>query len=101
MITDYLIHKLNLVHIFILIDSSLPPQGIDIDFIQWIHQERKPYSLVFTKTDKNTQKQTSYNMKQRKLLLGKAIPWSPGYYVTSGLKPHSTQAIIDDIHNIV
>lgn len=98
MITEYLIHKNNLAHIFILIDSSIPAQDIDLEFIQRIYGNRKPFSLVFTKIDKATQKQSSYNIKQFMLTLGQMISAEPNCYVTSGLKPHSTQAIVDDIH---
>jgi len=101
MITDYLIQKENLAQIFVLIDSSIPPQDIDLEFIQWIYGNRKPFSLVFTKIDKTTQKQSSYNIKQFMLTLGQMISAEPNCYVTSGLKPRSTQAIVDDIHESI
>lgn len=49
---DYLKNRKNLVTIFILIDSSIPPQKIDIEFINFIGEMMLPFSLIFTKTDK-------------------------------------------------
>ncbi len=48
----YLEQRPNLAFIFVLIDSRLPPQAIDLDFIQWIGERGLPFGLIFTKTDK-------------------------------------------------
>jgi GTP-binding protein EngB required for normal cell division len=37
--------------VFALIDSSLPPQAIDLEFIEWLAGNSVPFVLVFTKTD--------------------------------------------------
>jgi len=52
MITKYILNRENLQSLFVLIDSRLEPQEIDISFINWLGQNRVPFSLVFTKTDK-------------------------------------------------
>lgn len=52
MITKYILNRENLHNLFVLIDSRLEPQEIDISFINWLGQNRVPFSLVFTKTDK-------------------------------------------------
>ena len=41
-----------LVSLFVLIDSRLEPQCIDLEFIQWLGENEVPFSLVFTKADK-------------------------------------------------
>lgn len=52
MISTYLTKRENLYCTFVLIDSRLTPQAIDLDFIQWMGQKELPICLVFTKTDK-------------------------------------------------
>jgi len=52
MITNYIQKRENLNCVFVLIDSRLEPQEIDIDFINWLGQNMIPFALVFTKTDK-------------------------------------------------
>jgi GTP-binding protein len=48
----YLKHRPNLCSVFALIDSTLPPQAIDVDFVEWLTRNEVPYVLVFTKVDK-------------------------------------------------
>src|SRR5215210_4394130 len=53
-VNDYLEHRKNLCLVFALIDSSLPPQKIDLEFVGWLTSKHVPYVLVFTKTDTAT-----------------------------------------------
>jgi len=55
---DYIAHRENLRRVFILIDSRLPPQRIDLDFINWIAGCSIHLAFVFTKTDKQSLKKT-------------------------------------------
>ena len=50
-VNDYLEHRANLCYVFALIDSGLPPQQIDLDFVEWLTRKSVPFVLVFTKTD--------------------------------------------------
>lgn len=52
MIEGYILHRENLTCVFVLIDSSIPPQAVDLDFVRWVGEAGKPFALVFTKTDK-------------------------------------------------
>jgi GTP-binding protein len=49
---DYLKRRKNIFQVFVLIDSRLPPQKIDLEFLQWLADGRTPFSLIFTKADK-------------------------------------------------
>ncbi len=51
---DYLGTRENLRRVFTLIDSRLPPQRIDINFINWLGETGVPFALVFTKADKQS-----------------------------------------------
>jgi len=51
-VLDYLEHRTNLCLVFALIDSGLPPQAIDLEFVEWLVGKAVPFVLVFTKTDK-------------------------------------------------
>lgn len=50
-VNDYLRNRPNLCCVLALIDSGLPPQPIDLEFVQWLTTNAVPYVLVFTKTD--------------------------------------------------
>ena len=53
-VLDYLEHRPNLCCVFALIDSNLPPQKIDLEFVEWLTSHALPFVLVFTKTDRVT-----------------------------------------------
>jgi GTP-binding protein len=55
---DYLEGRPNLRRVFTLIDSRHPPQRIDLDFLAWLGGIGVPFSLVFTKTDKQSPAKT-------------------------------------------
>lgn len=51
---DYLEQRENLRLVFVLIDSRIPPQEIDISFVNWLGDCGVPFTLVFTKADKQS-----------------------------------------------
>lgn len=51
-VADYLQHRANLCCVFALVDSTLPPQAIDLEFVAWLAGHSIPFVLVFTKTDR-------------------------------------------------
>ncbi|MCF7674578.1 MAG: ribosome biogenesis GTP-binding protein YihA/YsxC [Akkermansiaceae bacterium] len=52
LIRDYLEGRENLTCVFVLIDSRLPPQQIDLDFLRWLNDCGVRHVLVYTKADK-------------------------------------------------
>ena len=54
-VAEYIAERKNLSRVFVLIDSRHPPQKIDLQFLQWLIEAGKPYSLIFTKIDKLSQ----------------------------------------------
>jgi GTP-binding protein len=62
-VNDYLRHRPNLCCVFALIDSSLPPQKMDLEFVEWLTRNSVPFVLVFTKTDTVTPKAVQANIQ--------------------------------------
>ncbi len=58
LVGDYLEQREQLRRLFVLIDSRLKPQRIDLDFLAWAGGVGVPVSLVFTKADKQSVKKT-------------------------------------------
>ena len=50
-VSDYLHNRPNLRGTFVLIDSRLSPQGLDLEFLNWMVGCGLPFILAFTKTD--------------------------------------------------
>ncbi|MCB0636002.1 MAG: YihA family ribosome biogenesis GTP-binding protein, partial [Lewinella sp.] len=52
MIRSYLLERPALVCVFVLIDSNIPPQANDLNFINWLGEHGVPFIVIFTKTDR-------------------------------------------------
>lgn len=46
---DYFLHREVLANVLLLVDSSVPPQDIDLESADWLGDSQVPYTLVFTK----------------------------------------------------
>lgn len=51
-IEDYVLEREQLTSLFVLIDSRLEPQPIDLEFITWLGENDVPFGIIFTKADK-------------------------------------------------
>ncbi len=51
---NYLATRPQLRRVFVLIDSRLSPQRIDLEFLLWLGDTGVPFALVFTKADKQS-----------------------------------------------
>lgn len=51
-IESYILHRQQMVNLFLLIDSRHKPQKIDMEFMAWLGENGVPFSIVFTKLDK-------------------------------------------------
>ncbi len=60
---EFLSTRDTLKNTFLLIDSSISPQRIDIEMIKCFIEEWIKFSIVFTKSDKCNQKERSKNSK--------------------------------------
>ncbi len=62
-IYDYCKKRETLVCLFVLIDSRLPLQKIDLEFMQWCGETEIPFSIIYTKADKNSKSKLAQNVK--------------------------------------
>jgi GTP-binding protein len=76
-VADFLSSRKNLRCVFVLIDSRLPPQPIDLEFLRWLESARVPYALVFTKMDKQSATQGAANIALFKKALAEWRAESP------------------------
>ena len=64
MISDYMLKREALVNVFVLIDSRIPPQEIDLRFIDFLGTNGMPLTIVFTKIDKQKQREVAATVNQ-------------------------------------
>ncbi len=86
MIADYLQQRENLVTIFVLIDSRHDPQPNDLEFLDQLGQWQVPFNLIFTKSDKSTQRITAQNVRTFVNKMKEDWEFIPQTFVTSTVK---------------
>jgi GTP-binding protein len=57
-VAEYIEKRPNLATLFLLIDSRLEPQRIDLDFLAWLSRQNVDVAFVFTKADKQSAAKT-------------------------------------------
>lgn len=83
MIREYLTLRENLVAVFILVDSRLDPQKIDLEFVLWCAEQEVPFALIFTKSDKQSHSKTIGNVNKFLAEMNLLFGDEPDYFVTS------------------
>ena len=100
MIDGYIKTRENLANLFTLVDSRHEPQQIDIDFINKLGEIGIPFSIVFTKSDKNKPGATTRNVNDFLNLLSKTWVELPPHFITSALKGTGRKEILDYISKV-
>ncbi len=98
MIEGYIQKRQNLVNLFVLIDSRLKPQKIDLEFINQLGEWQMPFALVFTKADKSTQREAANNVNDFLKELLKTWEEVPPHFVTSAIKKTGAKQILNFIN---
>jgi len=95
MIEQYIRKRENLVNLFVLIDSRHEPQKIDLEFINQLGAWEIPFSIVFTKADKNKEGKTKRQVDA--FLKAMAEQWEelPPFFVSSAIKRSGREEILD------
>ena len=101
MTKDYFINRENLTCAFVLIDSRLEPQKIDLEFINWLGSEGIPIALIFTKADKQTKNKTNASIANFKKTLKESWEVLPPSFTTSSMTGDGKEDVLKYINEIV
>lgn len=99
-ITDYIMKREQLTSLFVLIDSRLEPQKIDMEFISWLGENGVPFAIIFTKSDKLGNGQLSTNIRRFLNALSEQWEELPPYFVTSSLKKSGREDLLNYIDSV-
>lgn len=100
LINHYVCDRQQLTCLFVLIDSRLTPQQIDLDFIQFLGEQQVPFCIVFTKADKNKQGETRKNVDRFLRTLHEEWEELPPHFVTSSEKRMGRNELLGYIESI-
>lgn len=100
MIREYLINRENLYNVFVLVDSRIPPQKIDLEFIQWLGERGVPLSIIFTKADKRNSPKIQTAIADFKKELKRTWEEIPPIFITSSVNKTGQKEILSFISDI-
>ena len=100
MITDYMLKRAQLTNVFVLVDSRIPPQAIDLEFINFLGTNGIPLSIIFTKTDKQKQREIAATVNQYKAILSQSWEEPPFMILTSAATGYGRNHVLDYIDSI-
>ena len=100
MIEGYILGREQLTNLFLLIDSRLEPQQIDLEFIEWLGENGVPFSIVFTKADKLTKTALNTNIENYKTRLKEDWEQLPPIFITSSQTRDGREEILNYIEQI-
>ncbi len=99
-IESYILYREQMTNLFLLIDIRHAPQKIDLEFMEWLGENGVPFSIVFTKADKEgpvagQQKVADYCAK-----LLETWEELPPVFVTSSTDSRGRDALLDYIEEM-
>ncbi len=93
-ITDYVLKCEKLHLLFVLVDSRLEPQKIDLNFIDLLGNNGVPFGIIFTKADKLSQAQLNRNIANYKRTLAESWEELPPMFISSSEKGRGRDEIL-------
>ena len=96
-ITDYVLKCQKMHFLFVLVDSRLEPQKIDLSFIELLGQNGVPFGLIFTKADKLSQAQLNRSITTYKKTLAEQWEELPPMFISSSEKGTGRQEMLSFI----
>ncbi len=94
---EYLRNRENLMCVFVLIDSRIPPQKIDLEFMEYCGKKEIPFVMCFTKMDKLTSRELNKNLLHYKKEMLKNWEALPNIFITSSASKYGQETV----HNFI
>jgi GTP-binding protein len=100
-VAEFIEERGNLARVFVLIDSRLPPQAIDLEFVRWLGRSHADYALVFTKTDKQSAAQSQANIAAFKARIARWRTEMPEIFLSSAKSQRGRREILGCIEAVL
>lgn len=83
LIEYYVLEREQMTCLFVLLDSRLEPQKIDLEFMEWLGENGVPFAIIFTKADKQSIAKTRSNVNRYLNKLKEQWEELPPHFVSS------------------
>jgi len=97
MIENYLRKRDNLTQVFVLIDVRHKPQQVDIDFVNQLDKWQVPFTLIFTKADKEKPLAIERNVNAFLDVLRQSWQFLPQHFISSANNKKGREEILNFI----
>lgn len=96
----YVLEREQMTCLFVLVDSRLSPQKIDLEFIEWLGENNVPFAIIFTKADKQSIGKTKQNVNIYLNKLKEQWEELPPYFISSSEKKIGREEILNYIEEV-
>jgi GTP-binding protein len=96
-IEDYILNRTTMRTLFVLVDGSISPQRIDLEFIAWLEKKKVPTTVIITKTDKTNQKESAAFFKS----FSELSRFKGNMFEVTANKKAGKEAILDHINQLI
>lgn len=100
-IAEYLLQRETLMNIFVLIDSRIEPQQIDLEFMGWCGEKGLPFAIIFTKADKLNSNKIAQNVANYKKELLKNWEELPPIFISSSESKKGREEVLEYVDEIL
>lgn len=100
-ITDYILKCKKLHYLFVLVDSRLEPQKIDLRFIEMLGENGIPFGIIFTKADKLSKSQLERSVALYRKTLSEQWEELPPMFCSSSERGQGRDEILSYIDEIL
>lgn len=100
LIEYYVLERKQMTCLFVLIDSRLEPQRIDLEFIEWLGENGIPFALIFTKADKQSVGKTKASVNRFLNTLKGQWEELPPHFISSSENKTGRQEILNYIEQV-
>ena len=97
---EYYVERKQMTCLFVLIDSRLEPQRIDLEFIEWLGENGIPFALIFTKADKQSVGKTKASVNRFLNTLKEQWEELPPHFISSSENKTGRQEILNYIEQV-
>ncbi len=100
LISHYVLDRQQLTCLFVLIDSRIPPQRIDLEFIRFLGENGVPFGIIFTKADKPKLNELKTNVQRFLDTLSEEWEELPPHFITSSESKRGREEFLDYIDQL-
>ncbi len=101
MINDYILGSEEMVCLFVLVDSRFDITKTDLDFIAGLGENGVPFSIIFTKCDKQSATATAAQIERNRQILLRDWEQLPPLFASSSEKKAGRDEILDYIGTLL